>query len=199
MVHKTKTGFGRTELLSKPICTSALVPHAGETSRGVEQIEIGNRPFAIRVELEVVSISRTGRLPTGTNLIHLIGSNLREIETSLNSQLREPSIVFKSAEAFFRHSKQKFAIANKTSRRIVRLRIVNTESDHSDVEPSSQVMQNKRSDSLLSRHQVYPGDARSWRADLKLKVLCGDKSGYLGEPPRCEQVISVLFDIPFRS
>src|SRR5437764_11254061 len=60
-------------------------------------------------------------------MLHL---DVGKIQACSNRVLRESRIMFRAADAFFRHRKNKLAVAHQARRRIMHLRIVNPQCDH---------------------------------------------------------------------
>src|SRR5438128_6944618 len=154
VVHKMHSPFRLTESAPERLRPGLLVPHAQEMARRVEDIQIINGPTARGEQAEIVAINGPGSLPTETYLIELRGGNFREVQTGLNRELGKPGSVFDSREPLFRNGKEKFAIANDASGRIMHLGIVDSERNHSDVLLLPTTERNRASSISAERSQV---------------------------------------------
>src|SRR5215469_6781240 len=135
VVHETIAGLGRSELPAERILTAVLVLHAGEVARGIEDIQIGRGPASRGIQAQVLAKAGARWLPADAHFIDLMGIEFREIETRLNGPRRKARVVFYAADALLGDGEQQFAVLYKARRRIVHLRVVETEGDHATNDP----------------------------------------------------------------
>jgi len=133
------------EVLREFLRPAFLMPHAQEVQRRIHPVEIGKRHFPRGVALQIVPEDRPGRLPAEAHFVQLLRSHIGEVEARSNGIFGETSIVLQPADALFRHRKQKFAVARDARRRIMHLRIINPQCQHSS--------------SIASRISPYPATA----------------------------------------
>src|SRR6516164_5769727 len=110
-----------------------LVPHAGEVARRVEHIQVGYGPAAGGVELQIVTKHGACRLPAEAYFVDLGGADLGEIEAGLDRQLGKTGVVFQARDSFFGHREKQLSVAHNTCGRVMHLRIVDPQCQHSVV------------------------------------------------------------------
>ena len=124
VIDETEARFGGSEVAGKRIGAAALVPHAGEMARGIEDVEIGDGPLRGGKRLQIVTIGGRGQLPADADFINLIGAQLWQNRGRLEWRGRENGIVFEAADALFGYGETKLAIADVASGGVVRLGMV---------------------------------------------------------------------------
>src|SRR5215813_43805 len=110
-----------------------LVPHAGEGARRVEHIQVGHRPAAGGVELQIMAKYGAGRLPAEAYFVDLGRPDLGEIEAGLYGQLRKTGVVLQARDSFFGNREKQLCVAHNTCGRVMHLRIVDPQCQHSVV------------------------------------------------------------------
>ena len=130
MIHKPHPCLGLAKALRESLASGFLVPHAGKVPRGIQHIQISDRPFPQRVEFQVVQVDRPGCLPAEAHFIQLLSADSGKLQASLNRQVRKARVVLLPANPLFRYGKEQFSITHNASRRIVHLRIINPKRQH---------------------------------------------------------------------
>ena len=106
-----------------------------EMTRGVQHVQIADRPLARGIQFQVVTKRRARSLPADAHFVDLVGSNLGEIKAGLDRKAGKAGVVLYATDAFFGNREKQFAIAHQAGGGIVHLRIVETECDHYGVCP----------------------------------------------------------------
>src|SRR5260370_4677373 len=119
------------ELLREFLRSALLMPHAQEAQRRIQPVEIRQGHFPRGIALQIVPEYRPRRLPAKTHFVQLLRSQLREVQTRSNGVFRKAGIVLQPADALFRHGKQHLSVSRDARRRIMHLRIVNPQRQHS--------------------------------------------------------------------
>ncbi len=130
MIDKPHSCLRRPELLREFLCSTLLMPHAQEVQRRIQAVEVRQRHFPCGVALQIVPVHGPRRLPPETHFVYLLRSYFREVQTRSNGVPGKPGIVLQPADALFRHRKQQFAVAHDARRRIMHLRIANSQGQH---------------------------------------------------------------------
>src|SRR5215471_7699400 len=96
--------------------------------RGVEDIQVRDRPLAGRIKLQVVAVHRAGGLPAETDFVELRRRDFSEIEASLDRQTRKARVMLEARDAFLGDGKEETAIAYDACGGIMHLGVVDAES-----------------------------------------------------------------------
>ena len=93
VIHETKPRFRGTELTLEWISAAILMPHAGEMTRGVQDVEIADRPLERGIQLQVVTKRRARSLPADAHFVDPVRSNLGEIKTGSDREAGKAGVV----------------------------------------------------------------------------------------------------------
>src|SRR5579883_3324049 len=80
VIHESKARFGGSEEPTKRILAAVLMPHAGELTSGIKEIQIRSRPASRSVQAQVLAKGCPRRLPSDANLIDLRRVDFRKVE-----------------------------------------------------------------------------------------------------------------------
>ena len=130
VIHEAKLRFRWSEEAPEMIFAAALVGHAEELPRRIEQRAGVHRLPARGVAAQIVQVCSARTRPALADVIHFVGANAGEIQASANREGGEPRVVLHAAEAFFGDGEQHFSIARNARRGIVHLRIIDSDRDH---------------------------------------------------------------------
>ena len=154
-MHKPHLRFRGSELLSELLCSTLLMPHAQEVQRRIQPIQIAQRHFPRGVAFQIVAVHRPRCLPAETHFVQLFCPDIREVQACSNGIFRESGVMLQPADALFRHREQQFAVAHNARRRIMHLRIINPQRQH-----SSSVSPHTSSWLLVILAGILPGSPR---------------------------------------
>ena len=130
VIHETVLRFRWAEEAPEMIFTAALVRHAEELPRGIEQGSRIHGLLAGGVAAQIVQIAGARAGPALTDVIHFVGANASEIQASANRQGGESRVVLHATQPFFGDGEKHFPVARNARRGIVHLRIIDSDRDH---------------------------------------------------------------------
>src|SRR5579863_1824036 len=130
MIDETKARLRAGKHLAETIFAAALVPHAGEMARGIEQSARIHGLLVRHITIQIMEKSSARTRPSLAQEIHLLCAHSGKIEARAYRKLRESSVVLDAAEALLSDREKHFAVARDARRRIVHLRIINSQRNH---------------------------------------------------------------------
>src|SRR5271157_1700585 len=130
MVNEKYPCFCRTKSLNEASPAPALVLHTDKLSGRVQHVQIADRKPAAHKIRKIVQVGYAGPRPPESDVIKLVGPDAGEVQTSSNRQGRKPPVVLYPAQPFFRDGKQYLPVTRDARRRVVRLRIVDSQTHH---------------------------------------------------------------------
>src|SRR6266550_4397776 len=144
MIHETHFGARLSEMIREGPESAILVRHACVQPRGIQHIQIGNWILTAQEALQICGKDGAGSRPALADEIELVGPHLYKVQAGTNGEARKGCIVLDPADALLGHGKKQLAVTRNARGRIMHLRIVEAQSDHSprtlDFLPAHQVI-----------------------------------------------------------
>src|ERR1700747_821615 len=127
MVDESKLCFRRREALQKWSLSVALPCKAHVSPKQAGHADVIDGMQSVHHALEIVPDKYADRRPPEADMIQLFGPNTREIQASSDCESGESRIVLYPAQSCLRDGEQDGTIPGNTRRRIMNLRIVDSD------------------------------------------------------------------------